>query len=305
MNLKQLQAFYLVAKRGSCTKAAEELIVTQPAVTIQIKSLEKSLNLKLIQHFGENSVMTEAGELLYSYAEKIFNLVAEAKEGMEDFKKLIKGTLKVGATKNYARYIMPFLLYKFQEKFPSVKVILDEGNSEDIVRRILELKSELGFCARVSSDRKLGSIPFTTVEFVLVASLQHRFSKRKSISLKELNGEPVILREKGSGSRVAVLNKFEKYGIKPSVLIEAGSLDFIIGYIEQGKGVSFMFEPDIKRELERGILKIIPVEEGNISFHTDIFFLNKVSLSPPAQAFLKMVGELKKELTLPSAITTR
>jgi len=305
LNLKQLQAFYLVAKMGSCTKAAEELIVTQPAVTIQIKSLEKSLNLKLIQHFGENSVVTEAGELLYSYAEKIFNLVAEAEEGMEDFKKLIKGTLKVGTTKNYARYIMPLLLYKFQEKFPNVKVILDEGNSEDIIKRILELKSELGFCARVSSDKKIRSIPFTTVEFVLIASPQHRFSKRKSISLKELNGEPVILREKGSGSRVAVLNKFEKYGIKPSVLIEAGSLDFIIGYIEQGKGVSFMFEPDIKKELEGGILKIVQIEEGNIFFHTDIFFLKKSSLSPPAQAFLKMVGKLKKDLALPSAITTR
>ena len=77
LNLKQLQAFYLVAKMGSCTKAAEELIVTQPAVTIQIKSLEKSLNLKLIQHFGENSVVTEAGELLYSYAEKIFNPIQQ------------------------------------------------------------------------------------------------------------------------------------------------------------------------------------------------------------------------------------
>ena len=137
LNLKQLQAFYLVAKTGSCTKSAEELNVTQPAVTIQIKSLEKSLNLKLIQHIGENSVMTEAGELLYSYAEKIFNLVTESEEGMEDFKRLIKGTLKVGATKNYARYIMPLLLYKFQERFPNIKIILDEGNSEDIVRRIL------------------------------------------------------------------------------------------------------------------------------------------------------------------------
>jgi DNA-binding transcriptional LysR family regulator len=295
----------LVVKRGSCTRAAEELMVTQPAVTIQVKSLEKSLNLKLIQHIGEHSVMTEGGELLYSYADKIFNLVAEAKEGMEDFKRLIKGTLKVAVTKTYARDIMPFLVHKFQEKFPDVKVILDEGNSEEIVRRILDLKSELGICARVSSDRKLGSIPFTTVEFVLVASPLHRFSKRKNISLKELNGERVILRERGSGSRAAVLKKFEKYGIKPSVLVEAGSLDFIIGYIEQGRGVSFIFEPDIKKELDEGILKIIPVEEGNVFFYTDIFFLNKTSLSPPAQAFLKMVGELKKELTLPNAITTR
>jgi len=305
LNLKQLQAFYLIAKRGSCTKAAEELNVTQPAVTIQIKSLEKSLDLKLIQHFGEKSEMSEAGKLLYSYAQKIFNLVVEAEEEMKDFKKLIKGTLRVGATKNYARYIMPFLIYKFQERFPKIKVILDEGNSDDVARSVLELKSEVAFIARVNLDQRLRSIPFSTVEFVLVASPQHRFSKRKSIYLKELNGEPVILREKGSGSRAAILKKFAEYGIKPSTIIEAGSLDFIVGWAEQGKGVSFMFEPDIKKELERGILKIIPIEEGNILFHTDIFFLNEETLSPPAQTFLKMVGELKEELALPSAITTR
>ena len=295
MNLRQLEVFYLVVKKGSCTKAAEELNVTQPAVTIQVKSLEKSLSLKLIQHFGEKIQLSEAGGLLYQYAEKIFDLVSEADEKMRDFKRLMRGTLQIGTTKNYARYIMPSLLTTFQARYPDIRVILDEGNSEDMARSVLDMKNEMAFICQVNIDRRLKSIFFSSVEFVLVVSPQHRFSQRGSISFRELNGEPVILREKGSGSRAAILRRFDLYGIKPSVIIEAGSLDFIVGYVKQGKGISFMFEPDIKEELEKGLLKVIPIEEGNVIFFTDIVYHSEQPLSPPAQALLKIVEESKDQ----------
>jgi len=304
LNLKQLEAFYLVVKKRSFTRAAEELNVTQPAVTIQVKSLEKSLNLRLIQQVGKKIQLTESGEFLYQYAEKIFDLVSDASEKMRDFKKLMRGTLRIGTTKNYARYIMPSLLSEFQRRFPGIKVILDEGNSEDMAKSVLERKNELALISQLNLDRKIKSLFFSTVEFVLVVSPEHRFSQRKSISLRELNGEPVILREKGSGSRAAILRKFQEYGIWPSVIIEASSLDFIVGYVKQNKGVSFMFEPDIKEELERGTLKVIFVEEGNIIFFTDIIYHSEKTLSPPGQAFLNVVNELKRELVLPTAIAT-
>jgi DNA-binding transcriptional LysR family regulator len=303
LNLRQLEAFYLVVKRKSFTRAAEELSVTQPAVTIQVKSLEKSLNLKLTQHIGKRVQLSEPGELLYQYAEKIFDLVSEADEKMREFRKLMRGTLQIGTTKNYARYIMPSLLSEFQRRFPRIKVILDEGNSEDMAKSVIEMKNELALISQLNLDQKIKSIFFSTVEFVLVVSPEHRFSQRKSVSLRELNGEPVILREKGSGSRAAILRKFQEYGIWPSVITEASSLDFIVRYVKQNKGVSFMFEPDIKEELEKGTLRIIPVEEGNIIFFTDLIYHSEKSLSPPAQAFLKMIAELKKELALPTAMT--
>ena len=304
MNLKQLEAFYLVVKKRSFTRAAEELSVTQPAVTIQVKSLEKSLNLRLIQQVGKKIQLTESGEFLYQYAEKIFDLVSDANEKMRDFKKLMRGTLRIGTTKNYARYIMPSLLSEFQRRFPGIKVILDEGNSEDMAKSVLERKNELALISQLNLDRKIKSLFFSTVEFVLVVSPEHRFSQRKSISLRELNGEPVILREKGSGSRAAILRKFQEYGIWPSVITEASSLDFIVGYVKQNKGVSFMFEPDIKEELERGTLKVIFVEEGNIIFFTDIIYHSEKTLSPPGLAFLNVVNELKRESVLPTVIAT-
>ncbi|MGZ3512925.1 MAG: LysR substrate-binding domain-containing protein [Thermodesulfobacteriota bacterium] len=304
MNLKQLEVFYLVVKKRSFTRAAEELNVTQPAVTIQVKSLEKSLNLRLIQQVGKKIQLTESGEFLYQYAEKIFDLVSDANEKMRDFKKLMRGTLRIGTTKNYARYIMPSLLSEFQRRFPGIKVILDEGNSEDMAKSVLEKKNELALISQLNLDRKIKSLFFSTVEFVLVVSPEHRFSQRRSVSLRELNGEPVILREKGSGSRAAILRKFQEYGIWPSVIIEASSLDFIVGYVKQNKGVSFMFEPDIREELARGTLKVIFVEEGKIIFFTDIIYHSEKTLSPPGQAFLNVVNDLRRESVLPTAITT-
>lgn len=296
MNLRQLEAFYLVVKRKSFTRAAEELNVTQPAVTMQVKSLEKSLNLKLIQRVGKTLQLNEAGELLYQYAEKIFYLVFDADEKMRDFKKLMKGTLQIGTTKHYARYIMPYLLSEFQRRYPRIKVILDEGNSEDMARSVLEMKNELALISEINLDQKIKSNFFSSVEFFLVASSEHRFSQRKSISMRELNEEPVILREKGSALRAAILRKFHEYGIWPSVIIEASSLDFIMDYVKQNKGVSFMIEPDIKEELEKGILKIIPIDEGSITLFTDFIYHNEKALSPPAEAFLKMVGELRGQI---------
>ncbi len=301
MNLKQLEAFYWVIKKGSFTKAAEELNVTQPAVTIQVKALENSLNLKLIQQVGKRIQLNDAGELLYQYAEKIFDLVNEAEEKMRDFKKLIRGTLRIGTTKNYARYIMPSILSEFQKRFPRIKVILEEGNSESMARSVVEMKNELAIIAQLNLDRKIKSKFFSTVEFVLVASPEHPFSKRERVSLRELNGEPVILREKGSGSREAILRKFQEYGIWPSVIIEASSLDFIVEYVKQNKAVSFMFQPDIQEELEMGTLRVIPLEEGDIIFFTDIIYHSERPLSPPGQAFLNMVEELKRESILPAS----
>jgi len=296
LNFRQLEAFYLVVKMKSFTRAAEKLNVTQPAVTIQVKSLEKSLNLKLIQHVGKRVQLNEAGELLYQYAEKIFNLVSDADEKMRDFKKLMRGTLQIGTTKHYARYIMPYLLSEFQRRYPRIKVILDEGNSENMARSVLEMKNDLALISEISLDRKIKSIFFSMVEFVLVASSEHRFSQRKNISLRELNDEPVILREKGSALRDAILRKFHEYGIWLSMIIEASSLDFIMEYVIQNKGVSFMIEPDIKDQLEKGILKVIPIDEGNIILFTDFIYHNEKSLSPPAEAFLKMVGELRGQI---------
>ena len=126
-------------------------------------------------------------------------------------------------------------------------------------------------------------------EFCLVTSPQHRFVKKKSVSLRDLKNEPIIIREEGSGSRHAILSFLNSYGVKPSVLVEAGSVEFIKEYIIKGHGISFLYKPEVELEAKMGLLHPFDVEEGPILLQTDIVYPKEAELAPPALDFLRLV----------------
>ena len=130
MNLNQLKAFYSVIKTGTFSKAADELCVTEPAVFIQVRSLERQLGFTLLDRFGKELRPTEIGRLLFGYAEKIFTLVDEASNAVKELQELKKGSLRLGATKALAQYLMPFIVSSFQDRNPNITVHLDEGSSQ-------------------------------------------------------------------------------------------------------------------------------------------------------------------------------
>ncbi|NIR17080.1 MAG: LysR family transcriptional regulator, partial [Desulfobacterales bacterium] len=132
INLNQLRAFYFAAREKSVTKAAEILHVTQPAVTMQIKALDQALGLKLFRKYGKQLELTEAGKVLFQYAEKIFGMVEQMEYELKGYMALSHGSLTIGTTRSFARHLMPGLLSRFQESYPGVKVILKEGSSQEI-----------------------------------------------------------------------------------------------------------------------------------------------------------------------------
>ena len=289
VNLNQLRAFFLAAREKSITKAAEALYITQPAVSIQIKSLEESLQLKLFRKCGKDLEITDAGKVLYGYAEKIFLIVGEMEHVLKGYADLTQGSLTMGTTRSFARHLMPGLLSQFQEEFPGIKVFLEVGSSQEIADRLLEFKYDLGIIGRLPYPGKLKAVAYTREEFCLVTPPNHKFAGRKEVSLHELQDEPIIIREMGSGSRHATLSLLSAHGVKPSVLLEAGSFEFIKEYISKGRGISFLYKPEFKLEAKMGLLKPIPLKEGPILIHTDIVFPKDVELSPPAKAFLRLI----------------
>lgn len=291
INLNQLRAFFLAAREKSITKAAGSLCVTQPAVTMQIKSLEQDLAVKLFRKYGKNLELTEAGSVLFGYAEKIFEIVEEMEYVLKGHAELTHGSLTIGTTRSFARHLMPRLLSRFQKRFPKVKVILKVGSSQEIADRVLDFTYDVGTIGRLPYKSKLNVIPYTREEFCLVVSPQHRFSKREAVSLKELENEPIIIRESGSGSRYAILSLLSSHGVNPSVLLEAGSVEFIKEYIIKGQGISFLYKPEIRLEATLGLLKPIAVKEGPILVQTDTIFPRGVDLSPPVKAFLQLIEE--------------
>ncbi|MDX2501623.1 MAG: LysR family transcriptional regulator, partial [Deltaproteobacteria bacterium] len=289
INLNQLRAFYLAAKEKSVTRAADLLHITQPAVTMQIKSFEKNLDIQLFRKYGNELLLTDAGTALFGYAERIFLIVGELEHALNSWGDIDRGVLTIGTTRSFARHLMPELLSRFQERFPTVRVSLKVGSSQEIADGLMVFKYDLGIIGRLPGLSKLKFVPYNREEFCLVVSPQHRFAQQTSISLRDLKNEPIIIRESGSGSRHAILSMLNSYDVKPSVLVEAGSVEFIKEYIIQGHGISFLYKPEVELEAKMGLLKPFDVEEGPILVQTDIVYPKEADLSPPAIDFLRLI----------------
>ena len=289
INLNQLRAFYLAAKEKSITRAAEALHVTQPAVTMQIKSFENQLNVKLFRKYGTELQLTDVGQVLYGYAKRMFKIVDEMEYVLKSYGDLTQGSLTIGTTRSFARHLMPGLLSRFQESFPKVKVFLKVGSSQEIADSIAAFKYDMGIIGRLPHLNKLKVVPYTKEEFCVVISPNHRLAAKSMVSIFELKNEPIIIRESGSGSRHAILSLLASHDVKPSVLVEAGSVEFIKEYIIKERGISFLYKPEIELEAKMGLLKPLDINEGPIWVQTDIVFARRANLSPPARAFLRII----------------
>ena len=289
INLNQLRAFYFAAREKSVTKAAEILFVTQPAVTMQIRFLEEALEVKLFKKSGKNVELTDVGKALFGYARRIFEIVEEMEYALKGHAQLSQGSLTIGTTRSFARHLMPGLLSRFQENFPGIKVYLKEGSSQEIADGLVEFKYDLGIIGRLPHGGKLKAIPYTKEEFCLVTPPGHRFADRESLSIRELENEPIIIREKGSGSRHAILSLLRNHRVKPSVLVEAGSVEFIKEYVIKGRGISFLYKPEVEMEAKMGLLIVLNIKEGPILIQTDLVLPKNMELSPPARAFLNLI----------------
>lgn len=289
INLNQFRSFFLAVREKSVTKAAKILYITQPAVTMQLKSLEQDLDLKLFRKFGKSFELTNVGEELFGYATRVFEIVEEMDHVLKGHANLSRGSLTIGTTSNFARHLMPRLLSRFQKRHPGVKISLRVGNSQKIADDVIAFKYNLGLIGRLPYKSNLNKIPYTKVEFCLVVPPQHKFTRRKKVSLKELVNEPIIIREQGSGARHALLSVLSSHDVKPSLLVEAESIEFIKEYVINGQGISFLYKPEIQAEVRKGLLKSIGIKEGPIFIQTDIVFPKDVELSPPAQAFLQLI----------------
>jgi len=293
INLNHLRIFYYAAREKNLTKAAETLFLTQPAVTMQIKALEQHLEVPLFRKRGKFLELTDEGTVLFKYAEKIFGVVDEMEHSFKGFASLAHGSLVIGTTRSFARYLMPGLLSGYQQKFPGIKVSLEVGSSREIAEGVAAFKYDLAIIGRIPLPSKVKAIPFKPEEFCVVVSPDHPLAKRGTVSWQELEKEPIIIREPGSGSRHLMLSFLASRGVKPSVLVEAGSVEFIKEYVIPSRGLSFLYKPEIEREAKMGLLKPLKLVDGPIYIETIIVVPDGVSLSPPSRAFLEQVDKLK------------
>lgn len=296
LNMNQLRAFYTAAKLQSITKAAQELMVTPPAITLQVKQLERTVGIGLLFRDGNTVRLTEMGEAVFRKAQSIFDEIRVLENFFEDVSTGKSGQLRIGCTQTSAKYLMPPLITAFKDAYPGLKVILDQGSNNEMVRSILDHKNELALIRSVTDDRRLKVKVVGRTDVVLTAARTSTFFPSHTISISELPNAPLFVPEEGSATREIIFEYLRRFRVTPSVAIESGNRDFIKQLVRQGKGVSFFERYEMEGPSEKDLTEI-HILEGAPVMEFGIGYLNRKNLSPAAWAFLRLLD--KSEDLLP------
>jgi len=296
VNMNQLRSFYTAAKLNSISKAAEALMVTPPAICMQVKQLEETVNVRLLVRDGNTIRLTDTGALVFKKAELIFHEIHEIEGLLEDVSTGKSGELHVGCPEVPLKLLMPMIM-AFQKTYPGIRVILDGGSNAEMVKSIEDHRNELAVVQHMPSESRLKSKVIWRDEVVLVASPESVHLPGTEISVMQLSEIPLVLRQEGSAVREIVLEYLRKFKVTPLVAMESGSISLLKEFVRQDNGVGFVEQYAVEEELSSGSLKAVQILEGSPAIEFGIGYRNRKYLSPPAWAFLRL---LDKSINLPS-----
>jgi DNA-binding transcriptional LysR family regulator len=260
---RRLQVFYTVAKQLSFTKAAEQLFMTQPAVTFQVKQLEEHFSTRLFERSHGRIALTPAGRLVMEYAERILGISDELDKRVAELTGAVSGPLLLGASTTVAEFILPQILGEFKARYPQVQAHMSVANSETIENRVAEHALDIGI---IESPAHLPSVESEAVcedELVLICAPGHRLAAAKSVTPQEILGEPFVSREVGSGTREFTDQYLRNCKVAPedlNIVMELGSPEAIKGVVETGVGVAIISRTRVTKERKLGLLCPVPLE---------------------------------------------
>jgi aminoethylphosphonate catabolism LysR family transcriptional regulator len=288
MRLTQLRSFYAVARAGGFTGGAKLLHISQPTVTTQVRFLEDSYAIELFYRRGRTVRLTPLGEQLFDIAQRIFALENDTVHLLEDAGQLRSGHLRVGAV---GPFHVTGMLARFNKAFPGIKVSVRVGNSKEVLEALAAYRTDVAVLAQFTDDARFHSVPYSRHRVVVFVPRAHRFAKRKSIRIAELEGERMILREQGSTTRKALDDALQRAGVQPFVVMEIGSREAIREAVIMGVGIGAVSE--IEYIPDPGI-RMVPVADARMYTHAHVVCLNERREARLVKAFLEIVAELQR-----------
>ncbi len=295
----RLKVFRTVAEKLNFTNAAEVLFLTQPAVTLQIKTLEEDLGVKLFDRAGGKVKLTEAGEVLLGYAARITDLYNEAETAVGVLIGEERGKLSIGASTTIAQYVLPALLGEFLVYHPRVELSMIGANTENIVNALDEKRITLGLVEGPVGRNDLKTARFIEDEIVAIIAADHKLAKNSKINFKQLAELPQIWREQGSGTRRVIEDALKKAKLKLrdfKIAMELDSTEAIKSAVEANLGIGFVSRWALSREIELGSLKIINIEKLQIKRQFNFVYPRTPQLERTAESFLRFA--LRRRPTL-------
>ncbi len=300
LTLRQLKVFEAVARHLNYTRAAEELHLTQPAVSMQVKQLEESLEVALFEQLGKRVHLTEAGTEVLGYARSITQQLDELEGVLSRMKGLGGGRLRISVATT-ANYFIPTLLGSFSRRYPDVTVSLDVTNRETLLRQLAENTVDLVVMGQPPAEADVTAQAFMDNPLVVVAPLDHPLATKKSIPLARLQEETFLVREPGSGTRISMERFFNERGMKLKTGMEVGSNEAIKQSVQAGLGLGLLSRATIEQELALKRLVVLSVADFPIMRHWYVVHRQGKRLSPVAQAFRDFVLAEAKQLVGASA----
>jgi len=295
ITFRQLQIFEAVARNLSFTRASEELHLTQPAVSMQIKQLEQSVGLPLFEQLGKKIFLTEAGQEFSRYASAITTQLDELKQVVDEIKGLQRGRLTI-AVASTANYFVPRLLATFCGQQANITVSLDVTNREQLLKGLVENRTDLVIMGQPPADMDLVAERFLENPLVVVAPPDHPLAKQKNIPLQRLLEETFLVREQGSGTRSAVERFFSANRIALSTPMEMSSNEAIKQGVEAGLGLGIVSMHTLAMELALKRLVVLDVVKFPIMRNWYIVHRSGKRLSLVAQGFQKFVKEQSRQV---------
>jgi DNA-binding transcriptional LysR family regulator len=302
LTLRQLQVFESVARHLSHSRAAAELYLSQPAVSMQIKQTESILGLALFEQVGKKLFLTEAGRELLRYSRNILHQMEEMEAVFGEMKGLSRGHLDIAVVSS-ANYFMPQLLARFFQQYPGIQASLRVANREEVIRRVDENQADLAIMGRPPEGADMQAESFLQNPLVVIAAPTHPLAAQRQIKPALLAQETFLLREPGSGTRGVVERFFAGNRIQPPSTMEMDTNEAIKQSVQAGMGLGVISLQSIELELETGRLVVLDAEHFPIVRHWYIVHRKNKRLSGAAQAFRQFLLDEAEKLTSPGGST--
>lgn len=284
LTFRQLSVFEAVARNLSFSRAAQELHLSQPAVSMQIKQLEENVGISLFEQLGKKIFLTEAGRELYHYSRVIAQQLNEVEAVLSELKGLKRGKLKISVAST-ANYFAPQLLATFSQRLPTITVSLDVTNRQALLLQLANNEMDMAIMGQPPDGLDLVAESFMDNPLVVIAPVNHPLVRKKFIPLERMQEETFLIREEGSGTRIAMERYFEAHGVRINTGMEMSSTEAIKQAVQAGLGLGVVSLNTVELELEAKRLKVLDVEGLPIRRHWYIVHRKDKRLSASALAF--------------------
>ncbi|MBY0499614.1 MAG: LysR family transcriptional regulator [Nitrosomonas sp.] len=299
LTLRQLKVFESVARHLSYSRAASELHLTQPAVSMQIKQLEDNIGLPLLEQLGKRIYLTEAGRELYQYSRSIAQQLSDMEVALDELKGMERGKLNISVVTT-ANYFAPHLLAKFCQRYRGVTVSLNVSNREAVLKQLADNLIDLAIMGQPPENLDIDSESFMENPLVVVAPSDHPLCKERFIPVKRLAREIFLVREPGSGTRSAMERFFAAHKVAINKGMETDTTEAIKQAVQAGMGLGIMSLHTVELELETNRLKILNVQGFPIVRYWYVVNRKNKRLSSVANAFREFLLKEAEKLMLVS-----